>query len=374
MKVGRITLPLIMIMLGMVVALLACALHSIGGGRKVNLTVWPGGASPREIGKRVAENFVKRPHLRTGKDSIATFIPYPESCAWYGALDFARLSGEADLERALVRRFEPLLSGDEKHLIPKADHVDMSVFGIVPLQIYILNQDQRCLDLGRAIADTQWQNPLENGLSVQSRFWIDDMFMITSLQVQAFRATGEDVYLDRAALSMATYLDTLQQDNGLFYHAPDARFFWGRGNGWVAAGMTELLRELPQNHPQRPRILHGYRKMMTTLKSYQDSSGMWHQLIDKADVWPETSCTAMFTFAMITGVKNGWLDPEQYNQTARKGWLGLLTYLDADANIREVCEGTGKRDYIEHYLNRKRNIGDLHGQAPMLWCAAALLR
>ena len=52
-------------------------------------------------------------------------------------------------------------------------------------------------------------------------------------------------------------LDRLQQPNGLFFHAPDAKFYWSRGNGWQAAGMTELLLELPKNHPTRPRIVQG---------------------------------------------------------------------------------------------------------------------
>ena len=86
------------------------------------------------------------------------------------------------------------------------------------------------------------------------------MYMITALQVQAFRATGDAKYLDRAALAMVAYLDKLQQPNGLFFHAPDSPFFWGRGNGWMAAGMAELLRALPEKHPQRARIIDGYQR------------------------------------------------------------------------------------------------------------------
>jgi len=52
------------------------------------------------------------------------------------------------------------------------------------------------------------------------------------LQIQAYRATNELKYADRASVQMVAYLDSLQQDNGLFYHAPDAPFFWARGNGW----------------------------------------------------------------------------------------------------------------------------------------------
>jgi rhamnogalacturonyl hydrolase YesR len=101
---------------------------------------------------------------------------------------------------------------------------------------------------------------------------------------------------------------------------------------------------------------------------------MWHQLIDHPEAWPETSGTGMFTFAMITGVKNGWLDEKNYGPSARKGWLGLIKYLNADGDVRNVCEGTNKRNDLNYYLNRKRNVGDMHGQAPILWCASAWLR
>ncbi len=49
-------------------------------------------------------------------------------------------------------------------------------------------------------------------------------------------------YVERAAKEMAMYLEELQCSNGLFYHAPDVPYLGGRGNGWMAAGMTEVLR------------------------------------------------------------------------------------------------------------------------------------
>jgi unsaturated rhamnogalacturonyl hydrolase len=365
---------MLLILAGTILKLMNCAHTFSSQNAKTDLDAWPDDCSPREIGKRVAENFLARPHWNSDPNKESDFIKYPESCAWYGALAFAQASSDEYLKARLIQRFEPLLTEEESHLVPEANHVDLSVFGIVPLEIFFQNHDQRCLDLGKSMAERQWENPAKEGLSPQTRFWIDDMYMIIALQAQAFRATEDITYLNRAALEMVTYLDSLQQANGLFYHAPDAPFFWGRGNGWVAVGMTELLRDLRASHPLRPRILKSYRKMMAALLKYQDANGMWHQLIDKSDVWPETSCTGMFSFAMITGAKSGWLDEKKFGPAARKGWLGLVSYIDNEANIREVCEGTGKRNDENHYLNRKRRIGDLHGQAPILWCAAALLR
>ena len=138
--------------------------------------------------------------------------------------------------------------------------------------------------------------------------------------------------------------------------------------------MSEILRAMPENHPDRLRIMEGYRKMMASLLLHQADDGMWRQVIDDPELWKETSSTAMFTYAMITGVKNGWLDEKTYGAAARKAWLSLVKYIDPEGNVTDVCEGTGTGNDRAHYMNRKRNTGDFHGQAPVLWCTAALLR
>jgi len=328
---------------------------------------WPARMSPAEIGKRVAEHFVKSPHQDPRR------IIYPEVCAWYGSLTFARLTKDKDLMDSLVKRFDPLL-GPDAGLIVQARGVDYSVFGTLPLQIYMETKDPRHLELGLWFADRQWASPRPDGLTPETRFWIDDMYMITMVQVQAFRATGNPVYLDRASMEMVAYLDQLQQPNGLFYHETEVKYFWGRGNGWMAAGMAELLSSLPKDHPRRARILEGYRKMMKGLLDNQGSDGMWRQLIDRPDSWPETSGTGMFTFAFVTGVKKGLLDVATYGPAARKAWLALVGYIDRNADVTSVCAGTNKLDDLDYYMTRDRMTGDFHGQAPVVWAASALLR
>jgi rhamnogalacturonyl hydrolase YesR len=299
---------------------------------------------------------------------------YPVICTWYGALTFAQLTNDKSLMRRLIAQYDQQFTTAFVDFLLAKQHVDFSVGGAVPLQIYISSTNQPYLATGVAFAEHQWESPLPDGLTRETRYWIDDMYMITILQVQAYRATGDKKYLDRAAQEMTAYLDKLQQPNGLFYHAPDAPFFWGRGNGWVAAGMTELLRALPANDPRRTRIMTAYLSMMKTLLALQSGDGMWRQLLDHPEAWPESSSTGMFTFAMITGVKNGWLEEKTYGPAARKGWLALVKHLNSDADITDVCEGTGRKNDLNYYLERKRNTGDLHGQAPILWCASAFLR
>src|SRR5262249_39178850 len=100
----------------------------------------------------------------------------------------------------------------------------------VPLEVFRQTKNEKCLELGKHFADAQWENPSADGITREARYWVDDMFMITALQVQAYRATGEKTFLDRAALAVAAYLDKLQQTNGLFFHAEDSPFYWSRGD------------------------------------------------------------------------------------------------------------------------------------------------
>lgn len=329
---------------------------------------WPKGYEPEKLGKDVSLHFLTTPHARASR------IIYPEVCTWYGTLELARVTADQELQARLVARFEPLFSTESALRPPKGEHVDSSMFGGLPLEIYILTKDKRYLDLGLSYADAQWAKPDAQGLTGETRFWVDDMFMITFVQVQAYRATGDRKYLDRAAVEMAAYLDKLQQPNGLFFHAPDVPFFWGRGNGWFAVGMSEILRELPADHPQRGRIMKGYRTMMASLLRYQGADGMWRQLIDRNEAWPETSGTGMFASALITGMRKGWLEKAQYEPATHKAWIGLAGYVDQNSDVTSVCEGTNKLNDYEYYMLRKRRTGDFHGQAPLLWSAATLLR
>lgn len=343
-----------------------------------NLSSFPKGFTPEEVGKRLAYHFIDGRHeLYAGR-----WIHYAEVCTWNGALDYALKTNDQKLIKLLQDKFEPFFSR-EKVLLPPMNHVDYNMFGSLALKLYQITKDERYKTLGLAYADTQWDVPAnakaeekawaDKGYSWQTRLWIDDMYMITVVQSEAYKVTGDRKYLDRAAKEMVLYLNELQRPNGLFYHAPDVPYYWARGAGWMAVGMPNLLRLLPADHPDRSRIMEGYLTMMKSLKSHQGEKGMWNQLIDEPDFWPETSGTGMFAYAFIVGVKEGWLDAAEYAPAARKAWLAMVPYIDQRNNVTEVCIGTGKKNDKQYYYDRPRNAGDLHGQAPYLWCAAALL-
>lgn len=369
---------------------------------------FPEGADPVEIGTKITYRFLAQGHSQYGSplriNEPRTQITYPDVCTWLGGLWFAKECGNAELTQRLTERFEPLFT-TEAFLQPKPNHVDNNVFGALPLEFYLQTGDERYKKMGMMYADSQWELPADwtldhqdtckssmygdfvdadvclpqqkewadKGYSWQTRFWLDDMFMITAIQAQAYRVTNERKYIDRAAREMVLYLDSIQQPSGLFYHAPTARFCWGRGNGWMAVGMAELLRILSEDNPDRKAIMQGYLKMMVRLREMQDQKGMWKQVVDDASMWEETSGTGMFAYAMIVGVKKGWLDKDEYGPAARKAWIALTSYVNQMGDVEGVCEGTMLGNTSEHYRNRKPLTGDLHGQAPALWCAYALI-
>jgi rhamnogalacturonyl hydrolase YesR len=299
-------------------------------------------------------------------------LHYAEAAAAVGALRFSDATGNADLLQRLIGRYEVLLN-DDTPLISRRPHVDMNVIGILPLQIAVLSDDPAYLQQGLSFADRQWDEPLENGLTRQSRWWIDDLYMIGMLQMQAYRATGDEIYAHRAARQLAEYLPELQRDNGLFYHSPDAPIFWGRGNGWVAVAMAEVLASLPREHVLRATIGLHYARMMHALLDYQGDDGMWRQVVDYEPSWAESSATAMFAYAMIVGVQGELLPQEPYRYAIDRAWAALTARVDADGNLAAVCIGTGKDSDLAYYLARPTVAGDFHGQAPLLWLATALL-
>lgn len=124
------------------------------------------------------------------------------------------------LEERLEARFQPLFT-TEAYLQPQANHVDNNVFGAVPLELYMQTKDEKYLAMGMKYADTQWDAPAtqelteeekawaDKGYSWQTRLWMDDMFMITAVQAQAYRVTQDMKYITRAAREMVVYLDSL---------------------------------------------------------------------------------------------------------------------------------------------------------------------
>jgi len=163
------------------------------------------------------------------------------------------------------------------------------------------------LDLGKNLADLQWEKTTPDGITSEARYWIDDMYMITAVQVQAYRGDGRQ-QIHRPGRTHHGGLPWTSFSSPMAFSFTRPRLIL---TGAVARlgrrRHAELLRDLPANHPARGRILGVYRAMMASLLKYQGPDGLWLQLIDQPTRGRDIG-DRQFTFALVTGVKNGWLD------------------------------------------------------------------
>jgi rhamnogalacturonyl hydrolase YesR len=326
-------------------------------------------ASAQEIGLLLANRF----NRSTLSYSSVANLPgdgYKNACEWYGALRVAGYTGTTDLLDSLVSKFDPLKGNFVQAMLGGDAHVDRYIYGMVPLEIYLQTADESYKSLGTDVADNQQATN-------QTRDAIDDMFMMTGLQVEAYRATGDSKYLDFMATTMIQYLGA-QQPNGLFYHnVSEAPVHWGRGNGWFAAGMAEIMKDLEPGTSDYMTIEAGYKKMMEGLLAVQGPNGLWYQVLDMGNDpnnWEESSGSAMFTYAMISGVRSGVLDADTYVPAIQAAWAGLQTKISANGDVSDICTGTWYHPTAQEYMALSRLTGDGHGQAPVLWAAGEILR
>lgn len=189
------------------------------------------------------------------------------------------------------------------------------------------------------------KSDLTEGGCQQRWCWCDALFMAPPAWAALSRVTGDPRYVDYAVSEYLATSDYLfDQEDQLFYR--DSRFFerrtefgnkvfWGRGNGWVFAGLPLLLELLPQDHPAREDFMAMYRGMAATFKRFQTADGLWApSLLDfEHDPSPETSGSGFIAFGLAWGVNRGILESETYLPVIGKAWKALTAAVAADGKL-----------------------------------------
>jgi hypothetical protein len=196
--------------------------------KRYDLKHFPEGKTPGETGTWIAERFLKTTlsiYGSTHPDTPPTQIIHPDVCTWLGGVWFAKVTRNDALYSCFESRFTSLFD-KEANLLPRPNHVDNNVSGSVSLELYMKTKQKKFLEIGLKYTDSHWiipenANPegktwVDHGYSWQTRIWIDNIFMITAVNTQEYRATGDRKYIDRAAKEMIIYIDEIQFENRLF--------------------------------------------------------------------------------------------------------------------------------------------------------------
>ena len=323
--------------------------------------------------------------------------------------------------------------------------------GVSMTEAYLVSGNERLLAMARHIADRVMEHVLRFSDDTYYRgetMWADDFYMSCPFLARMARLTGEARYRQRVYAQVEGFTKRLwMEERRLFSHiffpdkgkrdmeeggrgehadggiigggrrAGDAeegsalaghinRVPWGRGNGWIALALTEILellegwqesgpfasgpwgREMHSGkgresreweNEQEPRdsdwerTLALYREFAAGIAAVQDSCGMWHQVLDRPDTYLETSCTAMFVLSLKRGLNRGWLD-ESLAAVAERGWNAMLKYaLDKDGNVYGVCLGSGCSMEASYYDSIPTHKNDDHGTGIILMAAAEMM-
>jgi unsaturated rhamnogalacturonyl hydrolase len=166
--------------------------------------------------------------------------------------------------------------------------------------------------------------------------WCDALFMSPPALVLATQVTGDRRYADlmnRLWWKTTGYLydprEHLYYRDSRFFDLREkngAKVFWSRGNGWVIAGLARVLQYLSTDYPERPRFVALFQDMARQIASLQPPDGYWRASLLDPGSWlaPETSGTALFTYALAWGVNEGLLDRGRYAPAVRRGWEALV--------------------------------------------------
>ncbi len=170
-------------------------------------------------------------------------------------------------------------------------------------------------------------------------WWCDALFMAPAVYVRMSQITGDRKYIDAMDVQWWRVYDRLWDDKEHLF-ARDERFidrrdgngkkiFWSRGEGWVIAGLARMLEAMPADYPSRPKYVKVYQQMAARLIELQGEDGLWRSsLIDPAAFpEPETSGTALETYALAFGVNHGLLDRKTYLPHVLKAWAGLNAHI-----------------------------------------------
>jgi rhamnogalacturonyl hydrolase YesR len=326
-------------------------------------------------------------------------ISYPMGVIYSGMLSAADATGDtsfADFDAARFQLFaETLATAASRHhrsdvnvLLSPTSLDDCGAIGASLIQARRAGVGPDLNAVIDRIADyiSHKQLRLEDGTLARSgpfhnSVWADDAYMSIPFLSQMGAMTGDSKYLDDAATQLLNFAHYLYIPSaGFFTHHwntanPDdqPRYYWGRANGWVTLAMADLLDVLPADHPMRERILRLFRANAQALASAQAGDGLWHQMLDRTDSYTETSCSAMFVYALAHGVNRGWLDAGAYGPVAQAGWDGLSTRIDADGHVTGTCIGTGYGDDYVFYYHRPA-ADDIHGYGPVLLAGSEMIR
>ena len=173
---------------------------------------------------------------------------------------------------------------------------------------------------------------------IENMIWVDAFFM-----APPFLAVAG--YPQEAVKQVLGYRNILwNPEMKLYYHVWDddkhqfeRKLFWGVGNGWAAAGMSRVIKALPDSMDKEKEMIAGFiRELLDSCLTHQRVDGLFHDILDDPTTFVETNSAQMLSYAIYRGVKGGWLD-QAYLQHADRMRTAVYQKVDPFGLVQGVC-------------------------------------
>lgn len=187
-----------------------------------------------------------------------------------------------------------------------------------------------------------------NQTTLERWSWCDALFMAPPIFTRLYKETGNKKYLefvDKEYKASTIFLYDLEErmffrDSRYFYQreANGKKVFWGRGNGWVLGGLTEMLQDLPKKNSYRQFYEDLFVEMCNRMVEIQQPDGLWHASLLDPETYavPETSCSSFIIYALAYGINEGLLDKVTYLPALLKAWKATLGTIDNEGKLGYV--------------------------------------
>ena len=172
----------------------------------------------------------------------------------------------------------------------------------------------------------------------EKMIWVDAMYMMPPFLAIAGHP-------QEAVKQIVGYRQILMHpEKRLYYHIWDddrqdfaRKLFWGVGNGWAAAGISRVIRALPDSMMPEKTMLTGFvKEMIDACLTYQRSDGLFHDILDDPSTFVETNAAHMLAYSIFRGIRGGWLDAS-YRDVALKMRAAAHRKVDKYGLVQGVC-------------------------------------
>jgi unsaturated rhamnogalacturonyl hydrolase len=278
-------------------------------------------------------------------------MSYIPALSWSGQARLSELTGETQWRDKALKDIEPFTSKTTPAITEP--YRLTSLAGALGLHdVGVMTHDEIAKGIARVtamyIAPVLEPAPPPDSAIRFKTGWTDDMFMASAV----LSRVGTEQHGQWIHRMLTTYAAQLQRQDGLFIHAADGPYAWGRGNGFALLGATEALTHFPPSWAGRADALGIYRRHVAALATHQSDDGSWRQVVDEPTSYRELTVTAMTTAAMARGARLGWIDRDTFEPIINRGWTAVAARVNADGTVKDVCSGTGVGPTKEYYLNR----------------------